>query len=189
MEKPFVGVARSIRQARIQYESMEEALEQIGSELGVRPNGIIPTIRSLPKAREMEELRARITGLLKDNAGLQAQVADQNRRLEEAEAHAVATEEGWIRAEAESTKWYGVSRKFFDFVRFSGDVVTKARFFDQCMKKPEMVCAPKILRMLVDFNGRVENLLKELRLVFQHGERGQEAGPSECRPELGPEPA
>ena len=72
MEKPFIGLLRSIRQARIQYESMEEALEQIGSELGVRPNGIIPTIRSFPKAREMEELRARIVGLLKDNAGLQA---------------------------------------------------------------------------------------------------------------------
>ena len=47
---------------------MEEALEQIGSELGVRPNGIIPMIRSLSKAREMEELRTRIAGLLKENA-------------------------------------------------------------------------------------------------------------------------
>ena len=69
VEKPFVDVARSIRQARMQYKSMEEALEQISSELEVRPNRIIPTIRSLSKAREMEELRARIVGLLKDNAG------------------------------------------------------------------------------------------------------------------------
>ena len=72
MEKSFVDVARSIWQARIQYKSMEEVLEQIGSELGVRPNEIIPTIRSLSKARKMEELRARIAGLFKDNAGLQA---------------------------------------------------------------------------------------------------------------------
>ena len=56
----------------MQYESMEEALEQIGSELGVRPNGIIPKIRSLPKTQEMEELRARIAKLLKENVGLQA---------------------------------------------------------------------------------------------------------------------
>ena len=189
MEKPFVGVAMSIWQARIQYESMEEALEQIGSELRVRPNRIIPMIRSLPKAQEMEELRARIARLLKNNAGLQAQVADRNRRLEEVEARATAAEEGRIRAEAESTKWHGVSRKFFDSVGFAGDVETKARLFDQCMKKPKAVSAPKILRMLVDFSGRVENLLKELRLVFQHGERGKEAGPSERRPELGSEPA
>ena len=168
---------------------MEEALEQIGSELEVRPNGIIPTIRSLPKAREMEELRARIAGLLKKNADVQAQVADRDRKLEEAEARTAAAVEGRIRAEAESAKWHCVSRKFFNSVGFAGDIVTKARLFDQCMKKPEAVSAPKVLRMLVDFSERVENLLKELRLVFQHGEQGQEAGPFERRPELGPEPA
>ena len=196
VEKPFVSLARSIRQARVQYESMEQALEQIGSELGVRPYEIIPTIRSLPKAREMDGLRARIAGLINDNDGLQAQVEDRNRRIEEAkgraataEARATATEEGWIRAKAESTKWHGISQKFFDSLGFAGDVVTKARLFDECMKKPEAVSAPNILRMLVDFSGRVENLLKKIWLVFQHGDRGHEAGPSERRPEPVPEPA
>ena len=194
MEKPFIDVAKSLRQARVQYESMEEALEQIGSELGMRPDEIFPTIRSLPKAGEMDGLRVRIAGLIRDNDGLQAQVADRNRRLEEAEGRAAvaevraaAAEDGWIRVEAESTKWHGVSRKFFDSLGFAGDVVTKARLFDQCMKKPEAVSAPKILRMLVDFSGRVQNLLKEIRLVFQHSDRGHEAGPSEQRLESVPE--
>ena len=158
---------------------MEEALEQIGFELGVRPDGIIPTIRSLPKAREIDGLRVRIAGLISDNDNLQAQVADRNRRLEEAEERAAAAEarvaaakEGRIRAEAESLKWHGVSQKFFDSLRFTGDVVTKARLFDECMKKPEAVSTPKILWMLVDFSGQVENLLKEIWLVFQHGDRG-----------------
>ena len=71
VEKPFVGVTRSLWQARVQYESMEEALEQIGSELGVRSELIIPTIRSLPKAREMDALRTRIAGLINDNDRLQ----------------------------------------------------------------------------------------------------------------------
>ena len=57
------------------------------------------------------------------------------------------------------------------------------------MKKPEAVSAPKILRMMVDFSGRVENLLKELQLLLQHDGRGQEAGPSERRSELGLEVA
>ena len=177
VEKPFIGVSRSIWQARIQYKSMEEALEQIGSELGVRPNEIIPTIRSLPKAREMEELKARIAGLLKDNAGLQAQMEDRDRKLVEAEAQVAAVVEERIRAEVESMKWHGGSRKSFDSVGFAGDVVTKARLYDQCMKKLEAVSAPKVLRMLVDFSGRVENLLKELRLVFQHNGRGHERPP------------
>ena len=189
MGKPFVGIARGFRQARAQYESMEEALEQIGSELGVGSEGIIPTIRSLLKAREVDALRAWIAGLINDNDDLQTQVVDRNRRLEEAEARAAAAEEGRIPAEAESTKWHGVSRKFFDAFGFPGDVVTKARTFDECMKKPEAVSAPKVLQMLVDFSGRVENLLKEIRLVFEYGSRGYEAGPSEQRPEPAPEPA
>ena len=186
---------------------MEQALDQIGSELGVSPDQIIPTIRTLPKAQEVDGLRVRIVGLISENDRLQTQVADRNRRAEAAEAQtlaaaaqalaaearaaaveacaaaaevrAAATEEARIRAKAESTKWHGVSRKFFDSFGFPGDVVTKARIFDECMKKPEAVLAPKILRMLVDFSGRVENLLKEIWSAFQLGDRGHEAGPSE----------
>ena len=57
-------------------------------------------------------------------------MADRNRRLEEAEARAAAAEEGRIRVEAESTKWHGISWKFFDSVGFASDVVTKAHLFD-----------------------------------------------------------
>ena len=135
----------------------------------------------------MEELRARIARLLKDNTGLQAQVEDRDRKLEEAEARVVAAVKEQISVEAEPEKWHGVSRKFFDFVGFAGDVVTKAWVLDQYMKKPEAVSAPKILRMLVDFSRRVENLLKELRLLLQHDGQEQKAGPFERRPEPGSE--
>ena len=190
VEKPFANVARSVQQARIQYESMEQALDQIGSELGVGPDGIIPTIRSLPKAEEMDGLRVWIAGLISENDRLQTQMADRNCRVVEAEACAAVAEERRIRVEEESTKWHGVSRKFFDYLGFPGDVITKARVFNDCMKKPEAVSALKVLRMLVDFNGRVENLLKDIRLVFQYGDRGHKAGPSEHRPEPSrPEPS
>ena len=116
-------------------------------------------------------------------------MADWNRRLEEAKACAAAAEKGRIQEKAESTKWHGVSRKFFDSLEFAGDVVTKFRLYDECMKKSEAVSTPKILRMKVDFSERVENLLKELRLVFQHDDRGQEASPSERHPKPVPEPA
>ena len=210
MDKPFVSIAREFRQARNQYESMEQALEQIGSELGISPDQIIPTIRTLPKAQEVDGLRVRIAGLISENDRLQTHVADQNRRAEAAEAQtlaaaalasaaearaaiaevrATAAEEARIRVGSESAKWHGVSRKFFDSFGFLGDVVTKAWIFDECMKKPEAVSAVKVLRILVDFSGRVENLLKEIRSAFQLGDRGHEAGPSEQRPEPVPEPS
>ena len=200
VDKPFASIAKGFWQARNQYESMEKALEQIGSELGVGPEEIIPTIRSLPKAQETDGLRIRVASLISKNHRLHTQVADWNRRAEGAEAQtlvaasqasatearaaaaetrAAATEEARALAESESTKWHGVSRKFFDSLGFPGDVVMKARIFDQCMKKPEAVSAPKILRMLVDFSARIENLLKEIRSAFQLGDRGHEAGPSE----------
>ena len=107
-----------------------EALEEIGSELAVAPNGIIPKIRSLPKAREIEELQTQIADLLKENVDLKTQVADRDRKVKEAEARVATTVEEKIRAEAEHEKWHTVSRKFFDFVGFSGDVVIKARLYD-----------------------------------------------------------
>ena len=209
VDKPFASIARGFRQARDQYESMETALEQIGSELGVGPEDIIPTIRKLPKAQEVDGLRIRIASFISKNNRLETQVADRNRRAEAAEAQtlvaasqasaakaraaaaearAAAVEEAQALAESESTKWHGVSRKFFNSFEFPGDVVTKAQIFDECMKKPEVVSAAKILRMLVDFSARIENLLKEIRTVFQLGDRSQEAGPSEQRPKsaLGP---
>ena len=188
---------------------METALEQIGSELGVSPEDIIPTIRKLPKAQEVDGLRIRIASLISESSRLETQMADRNRRAEAAEAQtlvtasqasaaearvaaaearAAAAKEAQALAESESTKWHGVSRKFFDSFGFPGDVVTKARIFDECMKKPEAVSAAKILHMLVDFSARIKNLLKEIRTVFQLGDRSQEAGPSEQRPKptLGP---
>ena len=86
VDKPFASIARGFRQARNQYESMETALEQIGSELGVSPEDIIPTIRTLPKAQEVDGLRIWIASLISENSRLETQVADRNRRAEAAEA-------------------------------------------------------------------------------------------------------
>ena len=95
----------------------------------------------------------------------------------------VAAFEEKVWAEEEREKAVTISKKFHAFLEFAGDVVTKARLYDECMKKPEVVPTPKILRMLVDFSGKVEKLLGELRMLLQYDGRGQELGPSERRPE------
>ena len=143
VDKPFANIARGFWQARDQYESMEQVLDQIGSELGVSPEEIIPTIRTLPKAQEVDGLRIRIASLISENGRLEIQVADRNQRAEAAEAQtlvaasqasaakaraaaaearAAAAEEARAFAESESTKWHGVSRKFFDSLGFLGEV-------------------------------------------------------------------
>ena len=103
--------------------------------------------------------------------------------MKEAEALTVAAFKEKVWAQEEREKAVTISKKFYAFVGFAGDVVTKARLYDECMKKPEVVPVPKILRMLVDFSGKVEKLLGELHILLQDDGRGQEAGPSERRPE------
>ena len=63
-----------------------------------------------------------------------------------------------------------MARKFHAFVGYPGDVVTKARLHDESMKKSEVVPAPKVLRALIDYSGRMEKLLEEMRTLLQYGE-------------------
>ena len=79
---------------------MEKALDQIGSELGISPEDIIPTIRTLPKAQETDGLRIRIASLVSENDRLEKQVADRNRRAEEAEAQTLVATSQASAAEA-----------------------------------------------------------------------------------------
>ena len=114
----------------------------------------------------MEDLRAWIDGLLKENADLQTQVADRDSKLKETEALTVAAFEEKVRAQEECEKAVTTSKKFHAFMGFAGDVVTKARLYNECMKKPEVVPMTKILRMLVDFSGKVEKLFRKLCILL-----------------------
>ena len=100
MDKLVASIARGFRQARNQYELMETALEQIGSKLGVSLEEIIPTIRTLPKAQEVDGLRIRIASLISENNQLETQVADRNRRAEAAEAQTLVAASQASAAEA-----------------------------------------------------------------------------------------
>ena len=115
-------------------------------------------------------------------------MANRDEKLKEAEALTSTAFEEKVWAQEEREKAVTMARKFHAFVGFSDDVVTKARLYDECMKKPKVVPAPKVLRILVDYSGKVEKLLGEVRTLLQHGEQGEEAGPSERRLEPESEP-
>ena len=134
----------------------------------------------------MEDLQARIDCLLKENVELKMQVADRDDKLKEAEALTATTFEEKVWAQEEREKVVTMARKVHAFVGNPGDVVTKARVYDKSMKKPEVVPASKVLRVLIGYSGKMEKLLEELRTFFQYGEWRKEAGPSERRlePEL-----
>ena len=128
-------------------------------------------IKALPKAREMEDLRAWIDCLFKENAELKTQVADLDEKLKEAETLTAATFKEKVWAQEEREKAVTMARKFHSFVGYPGDVVTKARLYDESMKKSEVVSAPKVLWALIDFSGKVEKLLGELCTLLQYGKQ------------------
>ena len=76
--------------------------------------------------------------------------------------------------------------KFHAFVGFPGDVVNKARMYNESMEKLEVALVSKVIRCLVDYNWKMEKLLYEMRALLQLGEQQEEAGPSEQHSELKP---
>ena len=101
---------------------------------------------------------------------MKIQVADRDEKLKEAEALTTTTFKEKVQAQEEREKVVTMAQKFHAFVEYLGDMVTKARLYDECMKKPEVVPVPKVLRILVDYSGKVEKLLRELCTLFQYGE-------------------
>ena len=95
-----------------------------------------------------------------------------------------------VQVQEKCEKTVTMARKFHAFVGYPSDVVTKARLYNESMKKPEVVSAPKVLRALINYSGKMEKLLGEIRALLQHGEQREEVGPFErhSEPELVPVP-
>ena len=142
MYRPFIAVARSLRQARNRYLSLEQGLEEINSELRVEPRQMVEHVKGLPKARKMEDLRARIDCLLKENAELKTQVANRDDKLKEGEALTATAFEEKVWSQEEREKVVTMAQKVHAFVGYPGDVVTKTRLYDESMKKSEVVPVP-----------------------------------------------
>ena len=93
-------------------------------------------------------------------------MVDRDAKLKEAEALTATAFDEKVWAHEEHEKAVTMAKKFHAFVGFLGNVVTKARLYDKSMKKLKVVPAPKVLRMLVDYSGKVEKLLGELRILL-----------------------
>ena len=89
-------------------------------------------------------------------------MVDRDEKLKEAETLSTTAFEEKVWTQEEREKAVTMARKFHTFVGYPGDVVTKARLYDESMKKPEVVPAPKVLWALIDYSGRMEKLLEEL---------------------------
>ena len=81
-------------------------------------------------------------------------------RIAALEAEVKSAKEEWIKAKE-------VAQKIHAFMGYQGDVINKARLYDQCAKQPKIVSGAKIMRCMVDYSTKMEKPLKELRALLQ----------------------
>ena len=108
--------------------------------------------------------------LLKENSELKTKVEEGEalrKETVELKDWITALEEEVKIAREEREKSKEVARKIHSFMGFPGDVVNKARLYDQGLKQPETMSRAKMMRCMVDYSTKMEKLLKELRTLLQ----------------------
>ena len=116
----------------------------------IQPDGLLEAIDNLPSQKRVEELEAKI-------AFLQEKSKKVNEELREEEAHKKALDKLNLSL--------AFNQKLETYVGHTGDVVNKVKLFDANLAK-NPVTARKVIPVLVDFVEKMEELLDEMRILF-----------------------
>ena len=117
----------------------------------VQPNGLLEAIDDLPSQKKVEELEAKNTFLHEKSKKISEELK------EEKEAHKKALDKLNLSL--------AFNQKLETYVGHTRDVVNKAKLFDANLAK-NPVTAGKVIPVLVDFAKKMEELLDEMRMLF-----------------------
>ena len=136
----------------------------------MEPCHLLEHIQALPKPQELSDLQARVNCLLNKNSELKTKVEEgeafRKETLELKDRIAALEEEVKIAWEARD-KFKEVTQKIHSFIGFPGDVVKKARLYDQGLRQLEIASGAKMIRCMIDYSTKMEKTLKELRSLLQ----------------------
>ena len=134
VEKPFLPLLNSLSMVKGQYKALQDVLMDMSRTLGVQPLLVVEHIKALPKKKEMEDLQARVDCLLRGNNDLKDQVAAreaETKEREELKEQISSMEAEVATAQNEMDKATAVAQKFDEFVGNSGNVINKAKLYDE----------------------------------------------------------
>ena len=117
----------------------------------IQPDELLMAINHLPSQKRLEELEAKIAFLQE-----KSKKASEELR-EEKEAHRKALDKLNLSL--------AFNQKLETYVGHTGDVVNKAQLFDANLAQ-HPVAAKKVIPVLVDFADKMEELLDEMRILF-----------------------
>ena len=92
-------------------------------------------------------------------------------QLQEAETLKAIAFEDLVRAREDRDKVVSISLKFHNFVGHPGDIINKAWLYDESACEPGASSALKVIRCLVDYNAKMEKLLREMQTLLQSAEQ------------------
>ena len=145
-------------------------MEAISLHLDVEPRHILEHLQTMSKTQDLTDLQARVDCLLKKNGELMTKVEEGEvlyKETEELKDRIAALEAEMKSVREEHDKAKEVAQKIHAFMGYPGNVVNKARMYDQCAQQSNTTSGAKMMQCMVDYSTKMEKLLKELRALLQ----------------------
>ena len=151
-DRSYQVIAHALKDIREREREQQGIIRALCARLGnVQLDGLLEAIDQLPSQKRLEELEAKTTFL-------QEKSKKASEKLkEEKEAHRKALDKLNLSL--------AFNQKLETYVGNSGDVVNKAQLFDANLAQ-HPVTAKKVIPVLVDFADKMEELLDEMRVLF-----------------------
>ena len=145
-------IAHAMKEIRERKREHRELVRAMCARLrDVQPDGLLEAIDDLPSQKKVDELEAKNTFLHEKSKKVSEEIK------EEKEVHRKALDKLNLSL--------AFNQKLETYVGHTGDVVNKAKLFDANLAK-NPVTAGKVIPVLVDFAEKMEEILDEMRILF-----------------------
>ena len=152
VERNYQTIAFACKEIRAREQEREALIQEVCQQLGnLRPEKLLEAIEHLPSQKRMEELEAKVSFLQEKN-----KKANEDLK-EEKEVHRKAVDKLNLSL--------AFNQKLEAYVGNAGDVINKAQLFDANLAQ-HPVTAKKVIPVLVDFADKMEELLDDMRVLF-----------------------
>ena len=158
MSHSFNHAIRWMELAKAQYDQLGDVVVDVCKALGnVAIQDIDAALSQVARKQEVAERDSQINQLIREKEDLQVQLQKMEWELK-----------------LEQSKTQGAHRLIGlleEHVRNPGDLVIKARIYNEAVAKIGGVTALKLIHMCVDYSTRMETILVEMRVLFDNWNR------------------
>ena len=150
---PYQTITTSLQEIWQWEQKQGELIRALCKKLGkVRPKELEAAIDNLPSRKRMDELEAKNSFLLDKGNKLKVELKQERK--------------DHLKAIDKLNSALLFNQKLEAYVGNTGEVVNKARLFDENLAK-HLVSAAKVIPVLVDFAEKMEELLDNMRVLFE----------------------